>query len=175
MGWLTMAQGCSMHNEFVLQLRHPESQIFNKQTFPQMEMLLLLLDITESALCSKSRHYLYHLRQFTIRTSLKGWSGTKAVNAAAHKMWEICKDLSTFRQETKETRVWSLGQEDPLDEEMATHLSILAWGIPWREEPGRLQSMGHKESDTTEWLNNKDNKDVLNVSHIIRFTLHFSG
>ena len=40
-----------------------------------------------------------------------------------------------------ETRVWSLGQEDPLEKEMATHSSTLAWRIPWREEPGRLQSM----------------------------------
>ena len=38
--------------------------------------------------------------------------------------------------------VWSLGREDPLEEEMATHFSILAWRIPWAEEPGGLQSMG---------------------------------
>ena len=44
----------------------------------------------------------------------------------------------------------SLGWEDLLEKEMATHSSILAWRIPWTEEPGRLQSMGHKESDTTE-------------------------
>ena len=41
-----------------------------------------------------------------------------------------------------ETRVQSLGQEDLLEKEMATHSSILAWKIPWMEEPGRLQSMG---------------------------------
>ena len=41
-----------------------------------------------------------------------------------------------------ETWVRSLGQEDPLEKEMATHSSILAWGISWTEEPGRLQSMG---------------------------------
>ena len=41
-----------------------------------------------------------------------------------------------------ENRVRSLGQEDPLEKEMATHSSILAWKIPWTEEPGRLQSMG---------------------------------
>ena len=52
----------------------------------------------------------------------------------------------------RETRVQSLGREDPLEKEMATHSSILAWRIPWREEPGRLQSMGRKESDTTERL-----------------------
>ena len=42
----------------------------------------------------------------------------------------------------QETRVRSLGQEDPLEKEMATYSSTLAWRIPWREEPGRLQSMG---------------------------------
>ena len=49
-----------------------------------------------------------------------------------------------------ETWVQSLGQEDPLEKEMATHSSTLAWKIPWTEEPGRLQSMGRWESDTTE-------------------------
>ena len=42
----------------------------------------------------------------------------------------------------QETRVQSLGQEDLLEKEMATHSSILAWKIPWTEDPGRLQSMG---------------------------------
>ena len=42
----------------------------------------------------------------------------------------------------RETRVQSLGQEDTLEKEMATHSSILAWRIPWMEEPGGLQSMG---------------------------------
>ena len=49
----------------------------------------------------------------------------------------------------QETLVQSLGQEDPLEKEMATHSSILAWKIPWAEEPGRLQSMESQESDTT--------------------------
>ena len=40
----------------------------------------------------------------------------------------------------QETQIQSLGQEDPLEEEMATHSSILAWKIPWTEEPGGLQS-----------------------------------
>ena len=43
---------------------------------------------------------------------------------------------------TWETRVRSPGQEDPLEKEMATHSSTLAWRIPWKEESGRLQSMG---------------------------------
>ena len=51
---------------------------------------------------------------------------------------QTVKRLPTMR----ETWVRSLGQEDPLEKEMATHSSILAWTIPWTEEPGRLQSMG---------------------------------
>ena len=42
----------------------------------------------------------------------------------------------------QETQVRSLGREDPLEKETATHSSTLAWKIPWREEPGRLQSLG---------------------------------
>ena len=52
----------------------------------------------------------------------------------------------------QETRVRSLGWEDPLKKEMATHSSILAWRIPWTEEPGGLQSIGSQELDTTEQL-----------------------
>ena len=52
----------------------------------------------------------------------------------------------------QEIRIQSLGQEDLLEKEMATHSGILDWKIPWTEEPGRLQSMGHKELDTTESL-----------------------
>ena len=50
------------------------------------------------------------------------------------------------------TQVQSLGQEDPQEKGMATHSSILAWRIPWTEEPGRLQSMGSQESYMIEQL-----------------------
>ena len=53
-------------------------------------------------------------------------------------------------QEAQEAQVPSLVQEDPLEKEMATHSNILASRIPWTEEPGGLQSMGSRESDTTE-------------------------
>ena len=50
----------------------------------------------------------------------------------------------------QETQVQSLGQEDPLQKEIATHFSLLAWEIPWTEEPGGLQSLGlQKESNMT--------------------------
>ena len=48
----------------------------------------------------------------------------------------------TAMQETQETWVPSLSQEDPLEKGMATHFSILAWRIPWTEKPGGLQAMG---------------------------------
>ena len=51
---------------------------------------------------------------------------------------QVVKNLTTMQ----ETWVGSLGREDPLQKEMAMHSSILAWRIPWTEEPGRLQSMG---------------------------------
>ena len=51
---------------------------------------------------------------------------------------QMVKRLSTMQ----ETRVRSLGQEDPLEKEMAIHSSTIAWKIPWTEEPGRLQSIG---------------------------------
>ena len=56
-------------------------------------------------------------------------------------MAEWVKNLPA-KQETQETWIQSLGQEDPLEEGMATHSSILAWRIPWTEEPGKLQSPG---------------------------------
>ena len=49
-------------------------------------------------------------------------------------------------QEMQETWVQSLGQEDPLEKGMATHFSTLAWRIRWKEEPGRLQSMGSQRA-----------------------------
>ena len=58
---------------------------------------------------------------------------------------QMVKNLSAVQ----ETQVRSLGREDPLEKEMETHSSILAWRITLMEEPGRLQSMGSQESDTT--------------------------
>ena len=79
----------------------------------------------------------------------------------------------------QETWVQSLGWEDLLKKAMATHSSTLAWKIPWMEEPGRLQSMGHKELDTTERLHLFKlffcrlvlNWNSPNVFHVIRLGL----
>ena len=55
-------------------------------------------------------------------------------------------------QETQFQSLGQEGQEDPLEKGMATHSSILAWEIPWTEEPGGYSPWGHKESDMTEQL-----------------------
>ena len=57
---------------------------------------------------------------------------------------QLVKNLPAMQ----ETQVQSLGQKDPLEKEMATHSSILAWKILWTEAPSTLQSMGSRESDT---------------------------
>ena len=62
---------------------------------------------------------------------------SKASDTKAPLVIQTVKHLPTMW----ETQVQSLGQEDPLEKEMATHSIILAWKIPWTEEPGRLQSM----------------------------------
>ena len=62
---------------------------------------------------------------------------------------QLVKNLPAMQ----ESQIQSLGREDPLEKEMATHSSIFAWRIPWTEEPGGLQSMGSQESDTTQQLN----------------------
>ena len=64
-------------------------------------------------------------------------------------MAQLVKKNPPAMQETLEMRIQSLGREDPLEEKMAAHSSILAWRILWTEKPGGLQSVGCKELDTT--------------------------
>ena len=79
----------------------------------------------------------------------------------ASLMAQTVKHLPT----TRETWVQSLGREDPLEKEMATHSSTPAWKIPWMEEPGRLYSpWDRKESDTTEQLHIKTLRKAQVVS-----------
>ena len=83
-------------------------------------------------------------------------------------MAQTVKCLPTMQ----ETWVRTLGREDPLQKEMATHSSTLAWKIPWMEEPGRLQSMGLQRVDTTERLHlifkmfHVSNKQLTFVFHL---------
>ena len=85
-------------------------------------------------------HIIYFLKQ-TINLLIlldKNFPGISLVVQWTSLVAQLVKHLPTMR----ETRVRSLGREDPLEKEMATHSSTLAWKIPWTEEPGRLQSMG---------------------------------
>ena len=61
---------------------------------------------------------------------------------------QVVKNLPAMQ----ETQVQSLGQEDPLEKRMATHSSLPAWGVPWTEEPGKLQSVGLSELDMMDRL-----------------------
>ena len=63
----------------------------------------------------------------------------------------------------QETQVQSLGREDPLEKEMATHSSILAWRIPWTEEPDGLQFMGSQRVTTAPWTQS---------IHLLKYYLH---
>ena len=65
----------------------------------------------------------------------------------------------------EETRVQSLGWESPLRKEMVIHFSILAWKIPWTEEPGELHSMGHKESDKIEHMHTQTHTHAHTHTH----------
>ena len=68
----------------------------------------------------------------------------------------------------------SLGREDPLEKEMTTPSSILAWRFPWTEKPDGLLFMGHKESDTTDQLNtpvshwNSDTEETISGANVVR-------
>ena len=70
----------------------------------------------------------------------------QSCHRAASLVAQMVKNLPAMQ----ETQVRSLGWEDPLEKEMATHFNILAWGSPWMEYPGGPQSMDGKERDTTE-------------------------
>ena len=75
-------------------------------------------------------------------------------------MVQMVKNLPAMQ----ETQVWSLCWEDPLKKEVATHSNVLAWGIPWTEELGGLQSMG---SQNQTWLS-----DYLHFFHKVFQSIH---
>ena len=107
-------------------------------TYANTGIFLVFMKTRSSYPCHVQLAFLVHLMMNIFPCSYSdiwGFPGGSAV-----------KNLPSMQ----ETQVQSLGWEDPLEEEMATHPSILAWEIPWTEEPGGLQSMGsQKESDTT--------------------------
>ena len=103
------------------------------------------MEITETMLIidDSKQHILY------ICICVKKKYADRLVSSGASLVAQLVKSLPAMQ----ETQVWSLGWDDPLEKEMATHSSILAGIISCPEGPGRLQSMGHKESDMTEHAN----------------------
>ena len=100
--------------------------------------------------------------------AIRGWV------SALHLSWSIVNERASLVPQTvknlpavRETWVWSLGWEDPLEEGMATHSSILAWRIPWTEEQGGLQSMGSQRirHDRAEAHGNENLFVVIPTSH----------
>ena len=86
-------------------------------------------------------------RQWVSTCNYKERKGYKTIQGNFSSGWaQMVKNLPA----TQESQVRSLGQEDPLEKEKATHSSILAWRIPWTEEPGRLSPWALKESDRME-------------------------
>ena len=74
---------------------------------------------------------------------------------------------------TQETWVRSLGWEDPLEKEMATHSSVLAWRIPWTKEPGGLQSMGLQSQTRLSDLRHKISSSVYNLGQLLSVPIVF--
>jgi len=101
---------------------------------------------------------------------IDAWSNMSyTVFHRASPMAQWVKNLPAM-QETQETRVWSLGREDPLEEEVANHSSILAWKIPSTEKPSRLQSMG-LQSHTTEQLSTYTCTHIFHISYEMQVTI----
>ena len=84
---------------------------------------------------------LLHFQLSTVNPDFITWDSVLSNDRWTSLMAQQVKNLPKV-QETQEMWLWSLGQENPLEEEMATHFSILAWKIPWTEKPGGLQSKG---------------------------------
>ena len=68
----------------------------------------------------------------------------------------------------QEMRVWSLNRDDPLEKEMATYSGILAWRIPWTEDPDGYSPRGHKELDAIEQLNHNNN-ELISLKKVINY------
>ena len=75
-------------------------------------------------------------------------------------------------QETQDTQIRSLGQEDPLEEDMASHFSVLAWEIPWQRSLGGYRPWGHQVLDTTEAAEHSTQQGQHRVLIIVNIFKH---
>ena len=98
--------------------------------------------------------YYQNLETYLIMHFLPGFVLTEHIHFFIHTFpyASLVAQMVKHMPAMQKTWVQSPGWEYPLEKDMATHQSILAWRIPWTEEPGRLHPWGHKEWDTTEQL-----------------------
>ena len=99
------------------------------------------------------------ISHLTVLASRTSWHWFLSSAPTASLVVHMVKNLPTMR----ETWVWFLGQEDPLEKGMATHSSILAWRIPWTEETGWLQSMGSQRVRHN-WASNTSSVNEVSTS-----------
>ena len=104
------------------------------------------------------------LHKALIQLSADGWGCSSSLLIFWPQpscLWvSLIAQMVTNLPAVQETQVQSLGQEDPLEKEMATHSSILTWKIPWTEEPGELQSMGSQRVGH-DWATNTQTHSCL--------------
>ena len=124
------AKGFSIVNEI-------EVDIFLLLAFSMIQQIVGSLTSCSSAFSQPSLYVWKFLVHIMLKPSMQDLSMT-LLAWRSPLVAQMVKSLSTMR----ETKVWALGGEDPLEKEMAVHSSTIAWKIPWTEEPGRLQSMG---------------------------------
>ena len=129
----------------------PSTQKFTSAVLSFARLVLCPHPPTESSMCQEGQEH-------TILVSIGDTDHRDvqylAGSSGAALMSQWMKNLPAV-QKTQEMRVWSLGQEDPLEEEMATHSGILAWEILWTEGFGGYSQKGHKESGMTEQLSTR--------------------
>ena len=99
------------------------------------------------ATCHPSFHLPFLSSCLSLPFQWKAWKHFNPTVTKQHFNWR--KMLISSYLKPPKHYAWCSGQEDPPEKEMAIHSSILAWRIPWTEEPGGLQSWGPKESDMT--------------------------
>ena len=120
---------------FVLYCISPSCLLFFSALFLPYFELIVLFDVLFSPLFSLSSNFLCHFSGcFRNYAPLM----YPSLPLADSLIGQLVKNLPAMQ----ETQIWFLGGKDPLEKEIATYSSILAWRIPWTEEPGRLQSVG---------------------------------
>ena len=122
--------------------------LFSPQSFPQMSYVFSAFQFPLSEVWSSQRQELYDLVALFLPKEQKQLMFTK--DQALFSKWLSDERICLPVQETQETLVQSLGPEDPLEEEMATHSSIHAWEIPWTEEP--WWAILHRVTKSQIWL-----------------------